>query len=112
MPKTDDPDFDVHPKKVPKEKKLKRPAPDPAVPEKKAKEPIPRVRNAGHFLFVQDENHLMQVASYPDLKSFEQGVKEKAKAIPDEKPIPNWVHFRGTFKKIEIRRIRDVKVKF
>lgn len=79
-------------------------------PEQK-KEFTPKVRNAGHFLFVQNENHLMQVASYPDLKSFQGGVKEKAKAISDGEETPNWVHFRGRFKEVKIERIRDVKVK-
>jgi len=81
-----------------------------AEPEQK-KEFTPKVRNAGHFLFEDTGGSFEEVASYSDLKSFEQGVKEKAKAIPDEKPIPSWVHFRGTFKRIEIQRIRDVRVK-
>jgi len=81
-------------------------------PKEKAKEPIPKVRNAGHFLFVQDGGDCFtKVASYSDLKSFQEGVKEKARAISDGEAIPKWVHFRGTFKGIEIERIRDVKVK-
>jgi len=80
-------------------------------PKEKAKEPIPKVRNAGHFLFEDTGGSFEEVASYSDLKSFQQGVKEKASAISDGKPIPKWVHFRGTFKEIEIQRIRDVRVK-
>lgn len=80
--------------------------------EKKArKEPIPKVRGAGHFLFVQNEDYLTQVASYPDLKSFQEGVKEKAKLIRDDEAIPLWIHFRGRFKPVVIERIRDVKVR-
>lgn len=93
-----------------KTKKPPKPS-DPRTEQSEKKEFTPKVRNAGHFLFVQNENHLMQVASYPDLKSFQDGIKEKAKAVPDGEEIPNWVHFRGKFKKIEIERIRDVRLK-
>ena len=84
---------------------------DESKEKKVKKEFAPKVRNAGHFLFVQNENHLLQVASYPDLKTFQNGVGEKAKAIPDNEPIPLWIHFRGRFKPVVIERIRDVKVK-
>jgi len=91
------------------ERKMKEAKPKETKPKK---EFTPKVRNAGHFLFVQDgEDRFERVFRYPDLKSFQEGVKEKAKAISDGEEIPNWVHFRGTFKKVEIERIRDVKVK-
>ena len=77
------------------------------------KESTPKVRNAGHFLFEQDgtTGGFMEVASYPDLKSFLKGVKEEAETIPDGDKTPCWIHFRGRFKKVEIERTRGVKVK-
>lgn len=93
------------------QKALDAKAPGPKPEEKK--EFTPKVRNAGYFLFEQDgtSGGFMQVASYSDLKSFQEGVKEKARAISDDKEIPNWVRFHGEFKKIKIERIRDVKVR-
>ena len=92
-----------------------KPAPKPDEEETKPKKEFtPKVRNAGHFLFVQDENQppkILQIASYPDLKSFQEGVKERAKAISDGEEIPHWIHFRGKFKEVKIERIRDVKVR-
>ena len=79
--------------------------------KKDKKESAPKVRNAGHFLFEDTGGSLEEVASFPDLKSFQEGVKEKAKAISDAEEIPNWIHFRGRFKKVRIERTRDVKVK-
>jgi hypothetical protein len=79
------------------------------------KESAPKVRNAGHFLFVKDDSlsgTYIEVASYPDHKAFEEGVREKIKAIPEGEALPNWVHFAGRFSPVKVDKQTKVKITF
>lgn len=83
--------------------------------KKPKKETAPKVRNAGHFLFVKDDalsGTYYEVASYPDQKAFEEGVREKIKVLPENEPVPKWFHFRGKFSPVKVNKSVQVKITF
>jgi hypothetical protein len=73
--------------------------------------PTPKVRHAGHFLFLKTgELSFEKVDSFENPKALQKDIKRRVETLLDSEPVPDWYHFRGKFSKVEAKRIRSVKV--